>query len=78
MKKSRFGTGNEVLDNALYEEKTLTARWYFAMSGQQPWLPGEKEQNAMKTERVSKLIREEFAKQAVDWFEKLPDSVQVP
>ena len=72
MKKRRFSTGNEILDLALSEEKTLTGRWYQAMCGQSPWLPGEREENAAETERVSKVIREEMAKQTVEWFEKLP------
>lgn len=67
-KRSKYSTGNDVLDTALREEKLLTARWYAAMSGQLPWKPGEKEANQAKTSQVERVIREEFAKQNAVWF----------
>jgi hypothetical protein len=73
-KRSKFGTGNDVLDAALAQEKTLTARWYLAMSGFSPWRGGEREENLRRTEGLERVIREEFAKMNVEWFANLPEN----
>ena len=41
--RKKYGTGNDELDEALAQDKIVTAYWYHRISGQVPWMPGERE-----------------------------------
>ena len=51
---------NEKLNNAIREEKQLTAIWYAKMSGQTPWNEGERERFSRRFESLEGQIRRQW------------------
>ena len=48
---------NEKLNNAIREEKQLTAVWYSKMTGDVPWNEGERERFSRRFEAIEAQIR---------------------
>ena len=64
---------NDELENALYEERKLTARWYERMSGQSPWEPGGKDRIYSLMEALAAKVNRLIQKSSVAQFASLPD-----
>jgi aminoglycoside/choline kinase family phosphotransferase len=41
--RKRKAMGDNLLEELLQQEKKLTAKWYARMSGEVPWMQGEKQ-----------------------------------
>ena len=64
---------NPELEAALYDEKSLTARWYARMTVEKEWQPGEKISLAAMMESVAQKVNRLLASTAADNFAALPD-----
>ena len=64
---------NQELEDALLEERRVTALVYDRMSGRVPWGPGERERLNARIDELSARINPLIAEQVVNSFAALPD-----
>ncbi len=63
------------LKQLLKRERRLTERWYKRISGQVPWVEGERELIARLTAKLEAEIGQFWNSDTTDWFAGLPEEL---
>jgi len=61
MSRGKKAMGDGLLEDLLQQEKKLTTKWYARMSGEVPWMEGEKAGFDMVAERLAARIDSRIA-----------------